>query len=204
MALTALVITAVMGAIIFVLWIGANLVHDGQMTGGQLASFVLYAALVAGGVGTMAEVWGDVMRAAGAAERLLELLHATPAILEPATPQVLRQPSMAAIRFDQVSFHYPSRPLTAALQTLPPGPEHAEDAYNPRSVGRRLIEVLRRSPSDIFTANIERVKESIRVLEEFFKLIDMKLSIKLLRLRFKTYDIEKKAVKRLASLRNSR
>lgn len=66
------------------------------------------------------------------------------------------------------------------------------------------IEVLRRSPSDIFTANIERVKESIRVLEEFFKLIDVKLSIKLLRLRFKTYDIEKKAIKRLASLHNSR
>ena len=66
------------------------------------------------------------------------------------------------------------------------------------------IEILRRDPSDIFTANIERVKESIRVLEEFFKLIDIKLSVKLLSLRFKTYDIEKKAAKKLASLRNSR
>jgi ATP-binding cassette subfamily B protein len=68
-ALTVLIITAVMGTIIFVLWIGARQVHDGILTGGQLASFVLYAALVAGGVGTMAEVWGDVMRAAGATER---------------------------------------------------------------------------------------------------------------------------------------
>ncbi|HEX5338853.1 MAG TPA: ABC transporter transmembrane domain-containing protein, partial [Gallionella sp.] len=64
-ALTALIITAVMGPIIFVLWVGARQVHEGTMTGGQLASFILYAALVAGGVGTMAEVWGDVMRAAG-------------------------------------------------------------------------------------------------------------------------------------------
>jgi ATP-binding cassette subfamily B protein len=81
-ALTALIITAVMGTIIFVLWVGARQVNDGLLTVGQLASFVLYAALVAGGVGTMAEVWGDVMRAAGAAERLLDLLHAESAIRE--------------------------------------------------------------------------------------------------------------------------
>ena len=74
-ALTALIITAILGTIIFVLWIGARQVHDGIMTGGQLASFILYAAMVAGGVSTMAEVWGDVMRAAGATERLLELLQ---------------------------------------------------------------------------------------------------------------------------------
>ncbi|MGZ8239744.1 MAG: ABC transporter transmembrane domain-containing protein, partial [Methylobacter sp.] len=72
--LTAVIIMAVMGSIIFVLWIGANQVRAGSMTGGQLASFVLYAMLVAGGVSTMAEVWGDVMRASGATERLLELL----------------------------------------------------------------------------------------------------------------------------------
>lgn len=65
---------------------------------------------------------------------------------------------------------------------------------------RPEIEVPRREADDIFTANIERVKESIRVLEEFFKLIDINLSVKLLQLRFKTYDIEKKAVKKLASL----
>lgn len=117
-ALTALIITAVMGAIIFVLWIGANQVHEGSMTGGQLASFVLYAALVAGGVGTMAEVWGDVMRAAGATERLLELLHATPAILDVATPLPFQQPAQAAIRFEHVTFHYPSRPETAALADI--------------------------------------------------------------------------------------
>ncbi len=117
-ALTALIITAVMGTIIFVLWVGANQVHDGSMTGGQLASFILYAALVAGGVGTMAEVWGDVMRAAGATERLLELLHAESSIVEAAAPQPLPLPKQAAIRFEQVSFRYPSRQDTAALDNI--------------------------------------------------------------------------------------
>ena len=117
-AMTAIIITAVMGTIIFVLWIGANQVQQGMMTGGQLASFILYAALVAGGVGTMAEVWGDVMRAAGATERLLELLHAEPGIAEAASPKFLPQPAQADICFEDVSFHYPSRPETAALNNI--------------------------------------------------------------------------------------
>ncbi len=117
-ALTALIIIAVMGTIIFVLWVGANQVHQGSMTGGQLASFVLYAALVAGGVGTMSEVWGDVMRAAGATERLLELLRAESAISEAAIPQPLPRPDRAEIRFEQVSFHYPARLETAALDNI--------------------------------------------------------------------------------------
>ncbi|HSF71374.1 MAG TPA: ABC transporter transmembrane domain-containing protein, partial [Methylotenera sp.] len=72
--LTMLMVTAILGTIIFVLWVGAQQVSAGSMTGGELASFVLYALMVAGAVGTMAEVWGDTMRAAGATERLLELL----------------------------------------------------------------------------------------------------------------------------------
>jgi ATP-binding cassette subfamily B protein len=117
-ALTVLIITAVMGTIIFVLWVGARQVHDGILTGGQLASFVLYAALVAGGVGTMAEVWGDVMRAAGATERLLELLHAESAIREVAAPETPAHPAQAAIHFDHVSFSYPARPQTRALDDI--------------------------------------------------------------------------------------
>ena len=117
-ALTALIITAVMGCIIFVLWIGAQLVHAGTMTGGQLASFVLYATLVAGGVSTMAEVWGDVMRATGAAERLLELLHARPAIIEPRNPQPLPQTGKAEIQFRKVCFRYPSRLQITALDGI--------------------------------------------------------------------------------------
>lgn len=117
-ALTALIITAVMGTIIFVLWIGANQVRAGSMTGGQLASFVLYATLVAGGVSTMAEVWGDVMRAAGATERLLELFHAKPTVVETNIPQPLLLPEKAEIHFAHVSFRYPSRLQTTALDDI--------------------------------------------------------------------------------------
>ena len=140
-ALTALIITAVMGTIIFVLWVGANQVHEGSMTGGQLASFILYAALVAGGVGTMAEVWGDVMRAAGATERLLELLHAESSIAEVAAPQTLPQPEQAAIRFEQVSFRYPSRLQTAALDdiTLDIAPGESVALVGPSGAGKTTL-----------------------------------------------------------------
>lgn len=117
-AMTALIITAVMGTIIFVLWIGARQVSNGTMTGGELASFILYAAMVAGSVGTMAEVWGDVMRAAGATERLLELLNAKPSIQEIPNPEPLTEKNHAAITFNNVSFSYPSRPQVLALSGL--------------------------------------------------------------------------------------
>ena len=116
--LTVLMVTAVLGTIIFVLWIGARQVSAGSMTGGELASFVLYAMMVAGAVGTMAEVWGDVMRAAGATERLLELLHAEAAITQPTSPQVLNAQNQAEIAFKNVSFHYPSRPSIKALDDV--------------------------------------------------------------------------------------
>jgi ATP-binding cassette subfamily B protein len=116
--LTALIIMAVMGVIIFVLWIGVNQVQTGLMTGGQLASFILYAALVAGGSGTLAEVWGDIMRAAGATGRLLELLHARPAIVDAYPHQPLPQPDKAEIQFENVTFHYPSRLQVAALDRI--------------------------------------------------------------------------------------
>ena len=117
-ALTAVIISAVLGTIIFVLWVGARQVSQGSLSGGELTSFILYAAMVAGGVGTMAEVWGDVMRAAGATERLLELLHAEPAISAPAKPQPLKDSSKAAIALNQVTFRYPARPQAAALDNV--------------------------------------------------------------------------------------
>ncbi|MBC7697822.1 MAG: ATP-binding cassette domain-containing protein [Bacteroidia bacterium] len=116
--LTVLMVTAVLGTIIFVLWIGARQVAAGSMTGGELASFVLYAVMVAGAVGTMAEVWGEVMRAAGATERLLELLHADATIKEPINGQVLNNPTQASIEFKNAVFHYPSRPQITALDNI--------------------------------------------------------------------------------------
>jgi len=139
--MTVLVISAVMGAIIFVLWVGANQVQQGSMTGGQLASFILYAALVAGGVGTMAEVWGDVMRAAGAAERLLELLHAESVIVEATAPQPLAQPKQAALHFERVGFSYPARPQLAALHgiTLDIVPGETVALVGPSGAGKTTV-----------------------------------------------------------------
>ncbi|WP_068638668.1 ABC transporter transmembrane domain-containing protein [Thauera butanivorans] len=116
--LTALIIAAVMGSIVFVLWVGAQQVRGGELSTGELAAFVLYAALVAGGAGTLAEVWGDVMRAAGAAGRLLELLQAEPAIREAAAPVAPRRLPQMTIRFDHVGFAYPARPQARALDDI--------------------------------------------------------------------------------------
>jgi ATP-binding cassette subfamily B protein len=116
--MTAAIIGGVFGAIVFVLWLGAQAVVAGTMSAGQLASFVLYAVFTAGGVGVIAEVWGEVMRAAGATGRLVELLHAEPAIRAPAAPALLPETRQASIAFEQVRFHYPSRPLSAALDDI--------------------------------------------------------------------------------------
>ena len=117
-AMTAAMIAGVFGAIVFVLWLGAQSVVAGTMTAGQLASFVLYAAVTAGGVGVIAEVWGDVMRAAGASERLIELLAAEPVIRAPDSPTKLPETRQASVTFEQVRFHYPSRPQTAAVDGI--------------------------------------------------------------------------------------
>ncbi len=117
-ALTGLIIAAVMGTIIFVLWIGARQVQAGALSMGELGAFVIYAALVAGGAGTLAEVWGDVMRAAGATGRLLELLHAEPVIHDPGTPCPAAAAGEAGIELDRVVFRYPARPGVRALDDI--------------------------------------------------------------------------------------
>lgn len=113
--MTGGVIAGVFGAIVFVLWLGAQAVIAGTMTAGALASFVMYAAITAGGVGVLAEVWGEVMRAAGATERLMELLAVQPTIAAPAVPTPLPVSTQARVQFERVQFRYPSRPQTPAL-----------------------------------------------------------------------------------------
>jgi len=113
--LTALATMLIFGAITFVLWVGAHSVIRGDMTGGQLSQFLLYAVYVAVAAASLSEMWGEVQRAAGAMERLVELQHAEPRIVAPADPQPLPSPGRGAIRFEQVCFRYPSRPDTRAL-----------------------------------------------------------------------------------------
>ncbi|MEX1147375.1 MAG: ABC transporter transmembrane domain-containing protein [Sphingomonadales bacterium] len=113
--LTAIVILVVFGAVDFVLWKGATSVIAGVMSGGDLAAFVFYAVVVAGSVGALSEVWGELQRAAGATERLMEILVTEPVIKPPANPRPLAEPARGEVRFDNVTFHYPSRPADAAL-----------------------------------------------------------------------------------------
>jgi ATP-binding cassette subfamily B protein len=179
-ALTVLIITAVMGSIIFVLWLGARQVHDGTLSGGQLASFVLYAALVAGAVGTMAEVWGDVMRAAGATERLLELLNAESAIRDAARPVAPTHPARTAINFDHVSFSYPARRETHALADicLDIAPESSVALVGPSGAGKtslfqlllRYYEVsagrIRINGQDIRQLSLHDLREGIAIVPQ--------------------------------------
>ncbi len=125
--LTVIAILLVFGAIVFVLWLGAHAVIQGRMTGGELGQFILYAAIVAGATGALAEVLGEAQRAAGATERLLELMSMRSPIQSPAHPQPLprRSGNGAAVALEDVVFHYPSRPQTVALShmslTIAPG-----------------------------------------------------------------------------------
>jgi ATP-binding cassette subfamily B protein len=115
--LTMLAIVLVFGTIVFVLWLGAHAVLEGTMTGGDLGQFILYASIVAGSIGALAEVMGEAQRAAGATERLLELLAARSDIRNPAHPRALppRSSNGAALSLHDLTFAYPSRQDTAAL-----------------------------------------------------------------------------------------
>ena len=114
--LVAIVMLLVFGAITFVLWIGGHDVLAGRLTGGELSAFIIYAAFVAGSIGAIAEVFGDLQRAAGAMERLAEILNTPPLIAAPEHPLPLPKPAAGAVAFHDVTFHYPTRPETAALQ----------------------------------------------------------------------------------------
>ena len=113
--LTSSVILLVFGAIGIILWVGGQSMLMGQITGGELAAFVYYAAIVAFSVGVISEVYGELLRAAGATERLIELLQIVPEIIVKTPLKNLPSPALGAVNFDNITFHYPSRPNIAAL-----------------------------------------------------------------------------------------
>ena len=116
--LTALGIIMVFGAITLILWMGSRAVLDGAMTGGQLAQFLMYSMFVGSSAAALSEIWGEVQRGAGAMERLTELLDARPVIRTPADPLHLPRRASGGIRFNRVSFSYPSRPGTWAMRNF--------------------------------------------------------------------------------------
>ncbi|MHA6325561.1 ABC transporter transmembrane domain-containing protein [Roseivivax sp. CAU 1753] len=113
--MTAIVIFLVFTGIVGVLWMGAWDVRAGEMSVGALVQFVIYSVMVAGSVAALSEVFGELQRAAGATERLVELLDSEDAVTEPVAPVALPAPVRGALAFEDVSFTYPSRPDTSAL-----------------------------------------------------------------------------------------
>lgn len=116
--LTALIIGVVAGAVVMLLWYGASAVISGSMTAGVLSQFLIYAILAASSMGQLSEVWGEVQLAAGAAERISELLDEAPDIAAPAAPQPLPSPPQGRLAFEDVSFSYPTRSDTLALSGI--------------------------------------------------------------------------------------
>jgi ATP-binding cassette subfamily B protein len=139
--MTAIAIFIIFGAITLIIWEGAIEVSAGRMTGGTIAAFVLYGGLLAGAFGNLTEVYGDLLRAAGASERLSELLHAEPDIRAPANPVKLPQPPQGALEFEHVTFHYPTRRETSALEdfSLRVRPRERLALVGPSGAGKTTI-----------------------------------------------------------------
>jgi len=114
--LTAIVMILVFSGVSVVLWVGGQKVLSGDMTAGALSSFIFYAVAVAGASGSLSEIHGDLLRAAGACDRIIEFLNLKPGIFEPTKPTLLSKPTKGDIHFDKVTFAYPSRPDKIVLE----------------------------------------------------------------------------------------
>lgn len=180
--LTVTAILLVFGAIVFVLWLGAHEVIEGRMSAGELGQFVLYAAIVAGAIGALSETLGDAQRAAGASERLLELLAERSPIVSPAHPATLPQRTAngAQLTIEKLNFRYPSRPDQAALAdfSLAAQPGETIAIVGPSGAGKTtLFQLLLRfydpqsgqisiDGTDIRSLRLEELRQSIGIVPQ--------------------------------------
>lgn len=178
--LTAVVIVMVFGAVGTILWIGGHDVLDGKISAGDLSAFVFYAIVVAGSVGAISEVIGDLQRAAGAAERLMGLLETKPAIAAPANPVQMPEKHLGHVSFENVTFHYPARPDRSALTgfSLQVRPGETVALVGPSGAGKTTVfqlllrfydpasGVIKVDDVDIRTADPVSVRERIGLVAQ--------------------------------------